>query len=233
MADAEDTEPQTEREEAENAVEVREDRPEEIDESKSGPEDRATAGPFDVSEVTAMRPYVDLGGIKVAPREGLQMRLDVDDRQKRVVAVTLTFGASAMQVQAYSAPKSLGLWHQIRSDIAKQVGGQGAKTSEDAGTLGPELVVVTQLPEAQGGGERTIRFVGVDGPRWVLRGAVMGEAATDAEAREQIFELFRDLVVVRGDQPMPPNELLPLKVPAGAQQGGTAQAGPQASTQSA
>lgn len=233
MADAEDTGPQTEHEETENAVEVREDRPEEIDESKSGPEDRATAGPFDVSEVTAMRPYVDLGGIKVAPREGLQMRLDVDDRQKRVVAVTLTFGASAMQVQAYSAPKSLGLWHQIRSDIAKQVGGQGAKTSEDAGTLGPELVVVTQLPEAQGGGERTIRFVGVDGPRWVLRGAVMGEAATDAAAREQIFELFRDLVVVRGDQPMPPNELLPLKVPAGAQQGGTAQAGPQASTQSA
>ena len=233
MADAAGAEPQSEHEDAAGAVEVREDQPEEIDESKSGPEDRATAGPFDVSEVTAMRPYVDLGGIKVAPREGLQMRLDVDDRQKRVVAVTLTFGSSAVQVQAYSAPKSLGLWHQIRAGIAKQVSGQGAKTSEEVGALGPELIVVTQLPEAQGGGERTIRFVGVDGPRWVLRGAVMGEAATDAAAREQIFELIRDLVVVRGDQPMPPNELLPLKVPAGAQQGGTAQASGQTGTQSA
>lgn len=224
MADADERDEPTTAEEPGDELEVRDeqDQPEEIDETKSAPEDRATAGPFDVSEVTAMRPYVDLGGIKVAPREGLQMRLDVDDRQKRVVAVTLTFGSSALQVQAYSAPKSLGLWHQIRASIAKQVGAQGSRTSEEDGPLGPELVVVSPVAADQGGGERTIRFVGVDGPRWIVRGAVMGAAATDASARERILELFRDLVIVRGDQPMPPNELLPLKVPAGAQQGGTA-----------
>ena len=54
--------------------------PEEVDDSKSAPEDRAAKGPFDVSEVPAMRPYVDFGGIKVAPREGLQLRLEVDEK---------------------------------------------------------------------------------------------------------------------------------------------------------
>ena len=41
---------------------------------KSAPEDRATAGPFDEAEANPVRPYIDLGGIKVLPREGLNLR---------------------------------------------------------------------------------------------------------------------------------------------------------------
>lgn len=192
----------------------------EIDESKSAPADRAQAGPFDVSEVPSMRPYVDLGGVKVAPREGLQMRLDVDERAKRVVAVSLTYAESMLQIQAFSAPKSLGLWHQVRAEITQQMGAQGATVSESAGDLGPELVVSTKVPAEQGGGMRDARFVGVDGPRWLLRGVIMGKATRDAEARAKIDALFRDLVVVRGEQPMPPSELLPLQVPAGVAKSG-------------
>ncbi|MBK0418066.1 DUF3710 domain-containing protein [Leucobacter sp. CSA1] len=195
----------------------------EVDESKSAPEDRATAGPFDVSEVPGMRPYVDLGGIKVAPREGLQLRLDVDEKAKRVVAVSLNYAESLMQVQAFSAPKSTGLWNQVRSDIAAQTSAQGAEVAEEAGPLGPELVVRSAAPAEQGGGTRVVRFIGVDGPRWMLRGVVMGRAAVEEETRARVIELFRELVVVRGDQPMPPSELLPLQVPAGVQQSGQAQ----------
>ena len=32
-----------------------------VDQPKSAPEDRATAGPFDESEANPVRPYVDLG----------------------------------------------------------------------------------------------------------------------------------------------------------------------------
>ena len=32
---------------------------------KSAPDDRATAGPLDESEANAVRPYVDLGGVKI------------------------------------------------------------------------------------------------------------------------------------------------------------------------
>ena len=190
----------------------------EVDSSKSAPEDRETAGPFDIVEVPTMRPYVDFGGIKVAPREGLQLRLEVDERAKRVVAVTLDFEGSLLQVQAFSAPKTTGLWHQVRSEISAQLSSQGARIEEAEGELGPELIAVSSVPAEQGGGTRTVRFVAVDGPRWMLRGVIMGAAAEDAQARARVIELFRDMVVVRGDQPMPPSELLPLQVPAGVAQ---------------
>ena len=69
-------------------VGLREPQAPQIDDAKSAPEDRAEAGPFDASEVPAMRPYVDLGGIKVAPREGtLRERLEAVERV--LVAETL------------------------------------------------------------------------------------------------------------------------------------------------
>ena len=193
-----------------------------FDTAKSGPEDRETAGPFDLSEVPAIRPYVDLGGIKVAPREGLQMRLEVDERAKRVVAVTIEYSESVLQLQAFSAPKTTGLWHRVRGEIAQQFTSHGARVQEESGDFGPELAIVTPVPAEQGGGSRAARFVGVDGPRWLLRAVVMGKAVVDADARAKLDEVFREVVVVRGDQPMPPSELLPLKVPAGVAQGGAA-----------
>lgn len=214
-------------ESAAEELELREIEVEEIDESKSAPDDRDTAGPFDVSEVPAMRPYVDLGGIKVAPREGLQMRLEVDERAKRVVAVSLSYADSVLQVQAFSAPKSTGLWNHVRAEIAQQMRGQGAEVQSDDGALGPELLVRSQAPAEQGGGTRMVRFIGVDGPRWLLRGVMMGKAAVDADTRARVTDLFREVVVVRGDQPMPPSELLPLKVPAGVQNAQATQNGTQ------
>lgn len=199
-----------------DAVELHEGGPEEIDDAKSAPADRDTQGPFDVSEVPAMRPYVDLGGIKVAPREGLQLRLEVDERANRVVAVSLEYQESLLQVQAFAAPKTTGLWHGVRADLSQQMTSQGGTATEETGPLGPELFVETPAAADQGGA-RQVRFIAVDGPRWMLRGVIMGKAATDAAVRERVLDLFRELVVVRGDQPMPPSELLPLRVPEGVQ----------------
>jgi hypothetical protein len=63
---------------------------------------------------------------------------------------------------------------------------------------------------------RIARFVGVDGPRWFLRGVIAGEGATDPDAAAKIEDLFRSIVVVRGTAPMPPRDLIPLKMPASA-----------------
>lgn len=216
-SEATETAANPEKDSAAGAVEVREGTEDTIDTSKSAPADRATAGPYDVSEVPAMRPYVDLGGIKVAPREGLQLRLEVDERANRVAAVSLDYEESLLQVQAFSAPKSSGLWGEVRSELVKQMTAQGAEASEEIGVLGPEVLINTPLPADQGGGTRLVRFIAVDGPRWMLRGVIMGKAADDAVARERVMDLFRELVVVRGDQPMPPSELIPLRVPAGVQ----------------
>ena len=56
------------------------------------PTDRADAtGPFDESEANPVRPYIDLGGIKILPREGLNLRLEVEEQTKRIVAVGLDY----------------------------------------------------------------------------------------------------------------------------------------------
>jgi hypothetical protein len=201
-----------------------EDAADAVDTSKSAPADRVTDGPYDVSEVPAMRPYVDLGGIKVAPREGLQLRLEVDERANRVAAVSLDYEDSLLQVQAFSAPKSSGLWGGVRAELVQQMSTQGAEVSEEEGPLGPELLIRTQQAADQGGGTRLVRFIAVDGPRWMLRGVIMGKAADDAVARARVIDLFRELVVVRGDSPMPPSELIPLRVPAGVETGAPGQA---------
>jgi hypothetical protein len=63
------------------------------------------------------------------------------------------------------------------------------------------------------------RFVGVDGPRWFLRAVVSGRAAIEPAAAEAVHEVIRTAVVDRGDEAMPPRELLPLRLPEAQQAG--------------
>ena len=189
------------------------------DDAKSAPADRATAGPLDESEANAVRPYVDLGGVKIVPRPDLQLRLEVEEGSKRVVAVGLDYAGSSLQVQPFAAPRGTGLWHEIRGQIVDQITKQGGSTRVTDGPFGPE--VLAQIPVMTGpqaGSMRLARFVGVDGPRWFLRGVISGEGAVNAEAAAKIEELFRSIVVIRGNTPMPPRDLIPLTMPAGGQQ---------------
>ena len=163
-----------------------------------------------------MRPYVDLGGVKILPREGLHLRLEIEEGSKRVVAIGLDYAGSTLQVQPFAAPRSSGLWHEIRAQIADQIGKQGGTTTLREGPFGPELVAEIPVAAGQGadGTSRPARFIGVDGPRWFLRGVIAGEGAVNADAATEIEELFRSIVVVRGSAPMPPRDLIPLRMPA-------------------
>lgn len=180
---------------------------------KSAPTDRATTGPFDESEANPVRPYIDVGGIKVLPREGLNLRLEVEEQSKRIVAVGLDYAGSTLQVQPFAAPRSAGLWDETREQIREQIRQQGGRVEEREGPLGHELLAEVPVTGEGGPGKRVARFVGVDGPRWFLRGVIGGAATTDLEAATQVEELFRSIVVVRGGSPMPPRDLIPLKMP--------------------
>jgi hypothetical protein len=175
---------------------------------------RAMTGPFDVSEIEDQDGYVDLGALLIAPSEGLQLRLEVEEATQRVVAVTLDLEGSSLQLQAFAAPRSEGLWDEIREQIGQSVGSQGGQIEEIEGSFGPELVAKLPAGGADGSqGYRVARFIGVDGPRWFLRGVFGGEAALDRDAAAGLEGLFRKIVVVRGDNPMPPRDLLQLRLP--------------------
>ncbi|HWT32524.1 MAG TPA: DUF3710 domain-containing protein [Microbacterium sp.] len=181
---------------------------------KAAPRDRETAGPFDESEANPVRPYIDLGGIKVLPREGLNLRLEIEEQTNRIVAVGLDYADSTLQVQPFAAPRTAGLWDETREQIRAQVRQQGGRVEEREGPLGPELLAEVPVANPDGTtGKRLARFVGIDGPRWFLRGVIGGAATGDVQAAESVEDLFRSLVVVRGGNPMPPRDLIPLKMP--------------------
>lgn len=182
--------------------------------SKSAPHDRATEGPFDDSEANPVRPYIDLGGIKILPREGLNLRLEVEEQSKRIVAVGLDYADSSLQVQPFAAPRSGGLWDETRVQLRDQVKAQGGRVEEREGALGKELLAEVPATANEGSGLRLARFIGIDGPRWFLRGVIGGAGASDPEAAAKVEDLFRSIVVVRGGAPMPPRDLIPLKMPA-------------------
>jgi len=145
----------------------------------------------------------------------MELRLEVDQEAQTVVGVTAVLGESAVQLQAFAAPRSEGIWADIRSEIAASITRQGGTAEDAAGPLGTELQ--TRMPGQDAAG-RTIfspaRFLGVDGPRWFLRAVLSGRAAIDPEAAEPLIDVVRSTVVVRGDEPMAPRDLLPLQLPA-------------------
>lgn len=181
--------------------------------SKSAPVDRVTAGPFDSTEVINIRPSVDFGAISLPIREDVTLKLEVEEASSRIVALTVEHQGSSLQLQAFSAPGSEGIWHEIRGDLDKSIQSQGGKTEVVVGPLGPELNA--QIP-TKDGGSRLAKFIGVDGPKWFLRGVISGLALGDTLAMTYLIDIFRSVVVVRGVAPMPPKELLQLNAPPGA-----------------
>ena len=177
---------------------------------KSAPSDRALSGPFDASEVSPVQPFIDLGAIRIKPRQGMQLRLDIEQSNKKLISATLELSGSTIQLHAFAAPKNEGVWDDIRVGIAEQIDKQGGSVDQIVGPFGPEIAA--HIP-AGSGKKRRVRFIGVDGPTWFLRGVITGQAAENPRNAAEIEDVFRTAVVDRGNAPLPPRELLQLKVP--------------------
>lgn len=201
---------------AQDAAEQQESAPEEQQDGTAAPPGEPQ-GPLDVSQLDSRDGYLDLGAVLVRARPGLGVRLEVDERTKRPRALALDLAGGSVQVQAFAAPKSEGLWDEVRRELVQSLRtGNGEPTVEE-GPFG--LQVLTRFPATASDGTRGFRlarFVGIDGPRWFVRAVFTGAAAVTAEPAAALEQVVRELVVVRGDRPMPPRELLPLTVPEGS-----------------
>jgi hypothetical protein len=172
-------------------------------------------GPWDVADPHPELPRVDLGSLQVPVLEGTDIQLVFAEQHG--AWVTVRHQLSEMQLQAFAAPKRNGLWEEVRGEIVAEIAGAGGESAEREGPFGIELVAqVPAEPGQPASGLRPIRFVGVDGPRWFLRALLIGAAAADPGAAAPLEAVFSQVVVVRGEHPMPPRDLLELRLPAEA-----------------
>ena len=177
-----------------------------------GGEEVAGSGPWDSAERYPQRERVDLGSLLIPVDPEQEVQLNVAGEQ--IVAASVTIGSSSLQVQAFAAPKSGDLWEEVLGELAQEIRNLGGQAEEAAGPFGTELRA--RVPSEPGGGQTDLqpaRYFGVDGPRWLLRGTISGQAASNPEQARQLEELFADIVVVRGDHPAPPRDLLEIQLP--------------------
>ena len=167
-------------------------------------------GPWDVEDenVPDYDEYLDMGSYYLPFLKGIELRVKANRATQQVLGTTITYGSSSVEIEAFAAPKTLGLWDDVRADLIEA--NKDAKEVE--GVFGTELA----LPVTVKGGRKVLtRIVGVDGPRWMLRGIFSGKAATDPEGEEAkaLNQFFADIVVERGDNPLAPRDLIPIHPP--------------------
>jgi Protein of unknown function (DUF3710) len=165
-------------------------------------------GPYDITEAPRGVQRLDLGSLQITAVEGVEIRVQADP-DGTIQQVFLVHGASQLQLGVFAAPRSEGIWDEVRDEIRQSLVADGAKPSERPGEYGPELLARVRSPE----GSVDMRFVGVDGPRWMVRGVFYGPAAVDPSAAAPLLECLHELVVERGQEAKPAREPLPLRLP--------------------
>lgn len=162
-------------------------------------------GPFDDEEAPEDGfPRLDLGSVRLPVPEGAQLQVEMEDAGQ-VKAIHVVMPSGQMTVNAYAAPRSGGLWEEVCGELAEQLKADGASVRSAAGEWGQELMASL--------GELSLRFIGVDGPRWMLRAVVAGPPDQAAQAAHSLRSMVRNTVVVRGPQPMPVRTPLPIELP--------------------
>lgn len=176
-------------------------------------------GPWDSSERSpdGDDTYVNLGPLIVRVYEGLEVQLPADGDGSEIGSVVLVADSAALELRAFAATRSGGLWDEVRDDIILEVARLGGECEQVDGLFGPELLikVPVELPDGEKGFQPS-RIVGIEGPRWLLRATFLGEAGLSPSDEGLLMDTLRDVIVDRGAEARIPREALLLTVPSDA-----------------
>jgi hypothetical protein len=219
---------------------------EDIDWRSDGPYDITEV---DSIESTEESPKIDLGSLILTAVPGSELRLQVAEETGEIVSAMLVIEtqvnegldklspveppatanqklqiySSALELGAYAAPRSGGLWAELRDDISRSATDAGGTASLGEGPFGVELrrLIPVTTPDGEEGYQPSRMWV-AEGPRWLLRGIVYGQAAieedVDSPVVADVLSAFRQVIVRRGDEAMAPGDLLPLTMPTNLSQ---------------
>jgi Protein of unknown function (DUF3710) len=178
----------------------------EVEDFDSGDDDY-DGGPFDIEDfddpAEAAEARLDLGSVLVPMPAAGQIQVELNEVGVPS-AVWVVTPHGRFTVAAYAAPKSPGLWREVASELADSLRKDNAQVSIESGPWGREVV---------GTGAGVVRFIGVDGYRWMIRCVVNGAPEAMANLVAEAREALSDTVVRRGDTPLPVRTPLPVQLP--------------------
>ncbi len=175
----------------------------------SGRARRGGVGPLDSEDPAAARlerrpGRVDFGSLRMAIPARAQLQVEKGSKDL-LRAIHVLVPSGRVSLSALAAPRSNPLWRGLAGEIAESLGKDGADVRVEWGEWGREV--------RAGSNGALSRFVGVDGPRWMLYGVATGPEQDAAELAEVLREMVRGTVVMRGPDPLPVKTVLPLRLP--------------------
>lgn len=149
-------------------------------------------GPWDISESWSPEiERLDLGPLLVPRIPGVDIlpyRVD----GKVVGAVAKLVGMRCI-LQAFQVGSSGKTWSSSRKGIIESAASKGGEAEEANRALGPE--VMATIPRLEGQEPQVLRFIGCDGPGWILRGIESGIGASSDVIDGRIHFLFTNTVI--------------------------------------
>jgi hypothetical protein len=171
------------------------------------PDDEVPEGPFDIDDfddpAVAELARLDLGSVLIPMPDGGQLQVELTETGVPS-AVWVVTPNGRFTIAAYAAPKTGGLWREVASELADSLREDSAQVSIKDGPWGREVVGV-----ASG----VVRFIGVDGYRWMIRCVINGPHETIEALDEEARAALADTVVRRGDTPLPVRTPLAVQLP--------------------
>ncbi|MBA0044873.1 DUF3710 domain-containing protein [Mycobacterium sp. NPDC050853] len=165
-------------------------------------------GPYEIEDFDSPEDAgtgrLDLGSVLIPVPETGQIQVELTASGEPGAVFVLTPNGR-YSVAAYAAPKSTGLWREIAAELADSLRKESAEVSIVDGLWGREVAGVTA------GG--SVRFIGVDGYRWMIRCVLTGPPETIEALTKEAREAVADTVVRRDDHPYPVRTPLPVALP--------------------
>lgn len=171
-------------------------------------------GPFDIEDFddpeAAAVARLDLGSVLIPMPEAGQVQVELTE-QGVPSSVWVVTPNGRFTIAAYAAPKSAGLWREVAGELADSLRGDGAKVRIEDGRWGREVVGIGTAGQGQTPG--VVRFIGIDGYRWMIRCVVNGAPETVDALAVEAREALADTVVRRGETPLPVRTPLTVQLP--------------------
>lgn len=164
-------------------------------------------GPFDIEDfddpTVAELARLDLGSVLIPMPEAGQLQVELTETGVPS-AVWVVTANGRFTIAAYAAPKTGGLWREVAAELAESLRNDSAQVSIKDGPWGREVVGI-----AAG----AVRFIGVDGYRWMIRCVINGPHETMEALEQEARAALADTVVRRGDTPLPVRTPLTVQLP--------------------